>query len=648
MTMSLKKLFEPINIGAIEFENRIVMPGMTTAFADENGAVTERLINYYVERAKGGVGLIVTDATCIDHPGGKIAHATQLRIDYDKFIPGLSDLVTSVHHYEAKIALQLHHAGRQTTLEHTEGKQPVSASDVYDPVFDVQPRALRIDEIEDLVEKFGDGARRAKIAGFDAVEIHGAHGYLIQQFLSPYTNRRIDKYGGSLDRRMTFALGIFRRVREEVGENFPIIFRLSAEENVEGGITLRDTKVIAQKLEKAGVDVLHISSGMDETPPEYCDVPTMAVSRGCFVHYATAIKELVNVPIVAVGRINDPLLAESILREGKADLVAMGRALISDPELPRKAREGRLVDIRKCIACNECTTLIGKGLRLGCAVNAVVGEEGESRLTRVAEPKQVLIVGGGPAGMEAARISALRGHETILYDENEQLGGQLRISFKPPHKEELRNILDYLSNQLRELDIEVKLGSSVTASMVQRINPDVVILAMGARPLIPSIRGVNNKNVVKAWDVLAGKVEVGKQILVAGGGEVGCETAEFLAEKGKRITIVEMLNDVALDAVSGIRELLLKRLNEKSVKILTNSTILEIMEGGMSILDKKSNRIQNMKAENVVLSLGAKANDELFRELKGKVKKLYAIGDCVRPRRIIDAIYEGFHIAREI
>lgn len=646
--MILKRLFEPIHLGTKKVKNRIVMPAMTTVFADENGAVTERLINYFMERAKGGAGLIITDATCIDYPVGKLPHATQLRIDYDKFIPRLSDLVKSVRGYGAKIALQLHHAGRQTTLEYTEGKQPVSASEVYDSVFNVQPRSLREDEIEVYIEKFGEGARRAKIAGFDAVEIHGAHGYLIQQFLSPYTNRRTDKYGGSLDRRMTFALEIFRCVREKVGYDFPIIFRLSAEEHVEGGLTLKDTKVIAQKLEREGVDALHISSGMAETPPEHCDVPPLAVPRGCFVHYAVAIKKLVDIPIITVGRINDPLLAENILQEGKADLVAMGRALIADPELPRKASEGRLDDIRKCTACNICTTRIGNGLRLGCAINASVGEEKKSRLTRVAKPKRILIVGGGLAGMEAARVSALRGHETILYDEKEQLGGQLRLSTKPPHKEELNNILDYLSNQLKKLNVEVKLGKSVTASIVQQIDPDAVILATGARPLIPKIRGVNNKNVVTAWDVLAGEVEVGEEIVIAGGGTVGCETAEFLAEKGKRITVVEMLSDVALDAESVTRKLLLKRLGEKKVKILTSSTILEIAEGGVMIMDTKDNRREIIKAENVVLSLGAQANIELFKELEGKVKELYAIGDCVKPRKIIDAIYEGFHIAREI
>jgi len=646
--MSPKKLFKPINIGSAEIRNRIVMPAMTTAFAGEDGAVTERLIDYFSERAKGGVGLIITDATCIDYPIGKLSHATQLRVDYDKFIPGLSDLVERVHPYNAKIALQLHHAGRQTTLEHTEGKQPVSASDVYSPVFQVQPRALGLDEIEEVVEKFGEGARRAKTAGFDAVEIHGAHGYLIQQFLSSFTNRRTDKYGGSLERRMTFALEILWRVRDKVGPDFPVIFRLSAEEHVEHGLTLEDTKIIAKRLEEEGVDALHISYGMDETPPEYCAVPPMAVPRGCFVQYANAIKKLVNIPVITVGRINDVTLAEKILQEEKADLVAMGRALIADPELPNKAREGRLDDILKCIACNRCTTRIGAGLRLGCDINPSVGQEKASKLTHAEKPKRVLVVGGGPAGMEAARILATRGHDAILYDENHELGGQMNISTKPPHKEEVMNVFEFLSNQLRKLNVEVVLGRSVDAPMVQQINPDAVIVATGATPLIPSIRGVNGKNVVTAWNVLKGKVEVGEEVIVAGGGMVGCETAEFLVEKRKRVTIVEMLEEVGFDMESVTRRLILKRLAEQKVKILTSRVIYEITDEGISVIDKKRNKMQVIKGENVVLALGARPNNDLAKKLEGRVKELYVIGDSLKPRRISEAIHEGFNIAKEV
>ena len=645
--MTLKKLFEPINIGSVEIRNRIVMPAMTTAFAGEEGAVTERLMDYFVERAKGGVGLIITDATCIDYPVGKLSHATQLRVDYDKFIPGLSELVERVHPHNARIALQLHHAGRQTTLEHTEGKQPVSASSVYSPVFQVQPRALALDEIEALAKIFGVGARRAKTAGFDTVEIHGAHGYLIQQFLSSFTNKRVDKYGGSLKRRMNFALEVLWRVRDKVGPEFPILYRLSAEEHVEHGLTLEDTKVIAKRLEEEGVDALHISSGTAETPPKYCDVPPMAIPRGCFVEYAGAIKKVVSVPVITVGRINDVTLAEKILEEEKADLIAMGRALIADPELPNKAREGRLDDILKCMACNRCTTRIGAGLRLGCDINPLVGQDKESKLISAEKPKRVLVVGGGPAGMEAARILAMRGHDVTLYDENKELGGQMNISTKPPYKEEVKNLLEFLLNQLRKLNVEIVLGKSVDASMVQKINPDAVVLATGATPLIPNIRGVNGQNVVTAWNVLKGKAEVDDEVIVAGGGMVGCETAEFLTERGKRVTIVEMLEEAGFDMESVTRKLVLSRLAEQNVKILTSRVIFEITDEGMLVIDKKRNKMQTIRG-NVVLALGARANNQLARTLEGKVKELYVIGDCLKPRRLSEAIHEGFNVARNI
>jgi len=356
---------------------------------------------------------------------------------------------------------------------------------------------------------------------------------------------------------------------------------------------------------------------------------------------------LVNIPVITVGRINDVTLAEKILEE-KADLVAMGRALIADPELPNKAREGRLDDIRKCIACNRCTTRIGAGLRLGCDVNPHVGQERESRITRATEPKRVLVIGGGPAGMEATRILAIRGHDVILYDENHELGGQMNISTKPPHKEEVMNLLEFLSNQLRKLNVEIVLGKSVDTSVVQHIDPDAVVVATGATPLIPNIHGINGENVVTAWDVLKGKVEVNEEVVLAGGGMVGCETAEFLAEKGKRVTIVEMLEEAGLDMESITRRLVLKRLAEKNVKILTSRVIYEITDKGISVIDKKRNKMQVIKGENIVLAFGAKPNNELVRKLKGSVKELYLVGDCLKPRRISEAIHEGFDVARQI
>ncbi len=408
---SFTKLLEPVKIGAMELRNRIVMPPMCTNFASETGAVTQRLIDYYVERARGGVGLVTVEATCVDSPVGRLS-PLQLCVDDDKFIGGLNDLVEAIQEKGAKISLQLHHAGRQTTLAVTGGAQPVSASEtVYK---DVKARALPAEGIECVVGRFGESAKRAKAAGFDAVEIHGAHGYLIAQFLSPYVNKRIDEYGGDPEKRMRFVLEVLEETRKRVGLDFPIIFRLSGEEFVEDGLTLKEAKGIAQRLERAGVDALHVTAGVGGT---IWPVQPMAVPRGCLVHLAEGIKEVVGIPVIAVGRINNPTLAEEILRDGRADLVSMGRALIADPELPRKVAEGRLDDIRMCTAClRGCSERFNAYLRISCTVNPAVGREKEYMVKPADKPKKVLVVGGGAAGLEAARVAALRGHEVTLYE----------------------------------------------------------------------------------------------------------------------------------------------------------------------------------------------------------------------------------------
>jgi len=639
----LSKLFQPIRIRTMELKNRIVMPAMHTLFAGETGAVTQRLIDYYAERAKGGVALIIVEATYIDRSAtSRVGH---LYIDDNKFISGLNDLAEAVQVYGAKIAVQLTHAGRLAALLEDKGRQPVSASDVHRPEtpwgHGSNARGLTIGEVEHLVEAFAKGAQRAKAAGFDAVEFHGGHGMLIAQFLSPYTNMRTDKYGRDFDGRLRFALEIIERTREKVGPNFPLIFRVSGDEYVKGGLTLEDTKAIAQKLEEATIDVLHVSAGLFESRP--WTIPPMCVPRGCQVHLAEGVKRAVSVPVITVSRINDPTLAEEILQQNKADLVSMGRALIADPELPRKAFEGRLHDIRKCLACMYGCYMRRhlRGWRMSCDINAMVGKEREYRITPAEKPKSIVIVGGGPAGMEAARVAALRGHEVTLLEKSDRLGGQLILASASPYKEEIKNIAEYLLYQITQLGVRIKLREEGTLAVIREAKPDVVIVATGATPFVPEVPGVKRKNVILAWDLLAGKSKAeGKKVVVAGGGSVGCEAAEYLAREGKEVTLVEMLEEAAPDVDPFSKWFLIERFKKHGIKILTGAKIEEIADKAVSIVDGKHNR-RTLETDSVVLALGSTSNKDLIEIMKRESQEFYAIGDCVEPRRIFDAIHEG-------
>ena len=635
-----RKLFEPIDIGKLRVKNRMVKLATQTNSANIYGSVSERMLYHYAEIARGGVGLLIVEGAIVDKSAMR-ATASGLVIDHDKYIPRLEELATIIKVNGARATMQIAHTGRVTQFP--EAGVTVSASDV--PLGDRISRPLSIDEIQHLVEQFGEAALRVKRAGFDAVEIHGCHGYLIASFMSPFLNKRTDRYGGSLEKRMRFPREVIECVRSKVGDDYPVIFRISGDEWIEGGLRLEDTKIISRMLEEVGIDAIDVSNALGETG-EYITAP-MAHPAGFAVHLAEGIKSVVRIPVIAVGRINDPLLAESILQERKADLIGMGRALFADPELPKKTAEGRLGEIRKCIACNECSRRFYAHMGVRCTVNAAMGREKEFDIKSAANVKRVLIVGGGPAGMEAARVTALRGHKVILYEQAGELGGQIRLASVPPYRGEIENVTKYLSNQIRNLGVKIELDKKVTLALVEEIKPDVVILATGSTPLLPKIPGINRDNIFLANDVLACKTDVGETVVVAGGGMVGSEVAEFLAERGRKVTIVEMLNEIASDMEIRSRKLLMSRLAGHEVKMLTGVKIDEVTEEGISVIDKKREK-HMIKADTVLVALGAKANNELAEELKGRSWELYCIGDCVEPGRIIDAIYGGSYVARQI
>ncbi|MGE5583936.1 MAG: FAD-dependent oxidoreductase [Bacillota bacterium] len=636
-------LTSPTKIGNMDLRNRMAMPPMVTNYAYEDGSVTDRLRAYHAERARGGVGLIIVEASYV-HPSGK-GFQNEVGIYSDKLIRGLRSLVDAVHAHGAKIAIQLYHGGRQTASDVT-GEPLLAPSPIPDPTKGETPKEMSKDEIAMMVRAFGEAARRAKAAGFDAVEVHGAHGYLIDEFLSPYANKRTDEYGGPLENRLRFALEVVRAVRQAVGPDFPVLYRMSADEKVPGGLTLDETKEVARRLEREGVNALHVSAGVYESAVWI--IQPMSLPRACLADLASGIKSVVKIPVIAVGRINDPEVAEGLLAQGKADLIAMGRQLLTDPDTPRKIAEGRVDELRRCIACCQgCIDELFQDHPIGCTVNARAGFESAFTLAKAPAARKVLVVGGGPAGMEAARVAALRGHQVTLWEKGPSLGGQLPLAATPPQKGEIATFRDFLMREIGRLKVNVQVNREATLDAIRTEKPDVVVVATGARPARVNVPGADRPNVVMSWDVLTGKATVGRKVAIIGGGLVGCETAEHLAEKGHEVTIIEMLPRVASDVGPLVGALLLDRLAGRGVKIVTGAKLAAIGEREVTVQkDGKSETLSGF--DSVVIAVGSAPEDGPAKQLEGAGIDYYVIGDAWRPRRITHAVFEGMRVAHEI
>lgn len=643
--VEFRRLFEPVRIGGMTVKNRIAMSPMGSGFATREGLITERTKAYYEARAKGGAGLVIVECTCVDFPRG--IHAFhRLVIHNDGTIPGLTGLAEAIKKHGARAIIQLNHGGRMVKSSIT-GLQPIGPSAIPYPAASSRqgeiPRALAAEEIPEIVDLYVRAGARAKKAGFDGIEVHAGHGYLISEFLSPFSNKRQDSYGGPIENRARILIEVLKGIRKEVGEDYPLWCRINGQEyGVEGGLTLDDSKAIVKMIEGI-VSAIHVTAwGYGKRA-----LANYPETSGELLPLAEAMKSVFAKPVIAVGRMT-PELGERAIEKGQADIIALGRELIADPELPQKASSGRLDEIRPCIGCFHCHdvgVLVDSAVQ--CAVNAAVGREDEYKIGRAPEMKTIAVVGGGPAAMEAARVLSLRGHKVILFEREVRLGGQLNLAAAPPHKDRIEPLIAYLATELNRLGVEVRLSTEATIEKIKALMPDAVVLATGSTPIIPQIPGVNLAHVVTASDILAGRAEAGPKVVVVGAGSTGCETAEFLFEKGKEVTVVEMLPELASDMGFRDRVRLLTRIAGLPIRFLTNATCSEIQKTGVRIRTEQGEG-RFIEADTVVLAVGSKRNDSLLSLLDAEGLKVYPVGDCGGGKKIADAIGAAFKLCRTL
>ncbi len=622
----------------MELANRAVMAPMGTNLAHEDGTVSEANIAYLRRRAQGRPGLIITEVTAV-HPSG-MAINKELGVYDDRFIPGLQRLAEEAHAAGCKIALQLHHAGRESLFLLQQGRA-IAPSSIRSLVFGLTPREMTKEEIREIIAAFGAAALRAKQAGFDAVEIHGAHGYLLTQFLSPLANQRQDEYGGSLNNRARFVIEVIEEVRQKVGEEFPISLRLSVEEFIKGGYTIEEMQKIVPAFVSAGVDIIHASLGTHGSPAGITSAPA-EYEPGFNAWRAKKIKEVVDVPVIAVGRFTDPSLADEVIERQEADLVAFGRQFLADPDFLLKARQGRKEEICHCIACNQgCLErlLLGEGT-IRCALNPETGQEIIYPAAPAKKSYRVGVIGGGPAGLTAALEAARLGHEVTLWEKDGELGGQIRYASKPPFKEIYTAWITWLVKEVKKKGVKIKLNTPVTPSLLEQERPEVVIVAWGGEKIIPPIPGIERPLVCDAWQILAEDVKPGAQIVIIGGGLIGMETADFLSQRGAKITIVEALKRSPVLKVTSHGYMLHKRLKENNVEFIFNATAQEIGEDYVIVsIEGREKKIAPV--DQVIIAVGLKPRNNLAESWPRQGIRYLIVGDAQQPRRIIEATDEG-------
>jgi 2,4-dienoyl-CoA reductase (NADPH2) len=662
-------LFEPIRIHGLELKNRIFMPAMHMNMASNNG-VTDQLVDFYAERARGGVGFIAVGYATVDEMSGNPAN---IGAHKDEFIPGLARLAEAIQSNGARASTQLNHAGRYNFSFFLDGKPSVAPSAVASRMTKETPRELSIEEIERIIGDFAQAALRVRKAGYDAVEVLSGTGYLISQFLSEVTNKRTDAYGGSFDNRMRFGLDVMRAIKKETGDDFPLVVRINGNEYMPGGLGRKELQQYAKRLVEVGVNAICVNVGWHEArvPQIVAEVP-----RGVFAYLSRGIKEAVDVPVIASHRINDPDLAREMIGDGMCDMVAMGRPLIADPYLPDKARTGRENEIVHCIACAQgCFDNLFKLKPVECLCNPRAGHERESRAEKAKEPKKVMVIGGGAAGMSAAAASADLGHTVTIYEKADRLGGQLHLAGAPPGREEFLQFAMDLQGQLVARGVKIVLNQHVDVSLVEEEKPDAVIIATGAVPIKLPIPGADLPHVVQAWDVLEGKVRTGKRVVIIGGGAVGTETALLLADKGtlsgdalkflllnnaeaaedlfelasrgtKEVVLLEMIARIGQDIGKSTRWPMLQDADRAGIEMRTATRALEISASSVKV--ETGSGEEEIAADTVVLAAGSEGYNPLQEALEKRGIPVQVVGDARSPAKAFDAVHQGFAAGRNI
>jgi 2,4-dienoyl-CoA reductase (NADPH2) len=668
--MEFIKLFEPISINHLTIKNRTVMPAMALSYTDDY-IFSSRLKAFYRERAKGGVGLMIIGPMAIDKLGST---PFMLGLFDDKYIDPIREFTDELHRdTEAKLGVQLMHMGRYAVSTHT-GATPIAPSAIPSKLTGEVPREMTRDDIEEVKEAFAQGARRAMEAGFDHIEILTGGGYLIGEFLSPITNHRTDEYGGPIENRMRFGLEVVHKVRQVVGGNFAMGIRVSGHDFMKGGHTNLESALFCAEAEKAGVDCVNVTGGWHET-----DVPqiTTDVPPGTFLYLARGIKEKVRVPVFASNRLGDPILAERVLRSGAADMICWGRPLLADPELPNKVQEGRLKEIVPCIACNQgCLDSLFSGSSVFCTLNPRLGREADTEIKEAETKKRIFVAGGGPSGMEFALTASQRGHDVILYEKDGYLGGQVNLAAAVPGKKEFLNAVKSLKSRMEINGVKIRLKTTLTSKMVEEEQPDVLVVASGAKPMEINVPGITQPRVVTAWDVLMGIVpDIGKQVVIVGGSGTGCETALYLANlvvpdpevftfllyhsaddfnmirkllysAGRKITVIDILDRMAGNVGPSSRWPLMKSLRLMGIELRPKTRLVKITEDAV-VVDTEAGR-ESIPADTIIVAVGAQSVHDLAREVKREGTEVVIIGDAKEPRKINDAVREGFEMALRI